>query len=94
MEILLKVLVVVSILSLISFAVAIWYLVLRITKTLESIDKNIKRMADDMERVLKNADSITEKIDNILTPIEKITKITPILGLVIRFFPFFKKGKK
>lgn len=87
-------LVVVSILSLISITVAIWYLVLKITKTLESIDKNIEKMADDMERILKNADSITEKIDNILTPIERITKITPILSLIVRFFPFFKKGKK
>ncbi len=94
METFLSVFIVVAIFSVILTTVAIWFLVLRVSKTLESVEKNIEKMVDDMEKSLQNVESITKKINGILTPVEGIAKLTPLIGFLLRFTPFIKKTKK
>ena len=91
METLLVILIITSILSLISTTVAIWYLVLRVVRTLESVERNMERIADDVERVLKNTDEITNKLNNILSPIEGIARLSPILRWIFKIFGFFRR---
>jgi len=90
MEKLIALLIITAISSLVLTTIAIWYLVLRIVRTLENVERNMEKIAEDVERVLKNTDEITNKLNNILSPIEGVVKLSPVLGWILNIFKFFR----
>ncbi len=82
MEILTAILMISASVSLIAIAGAVWYLVIRISFTLDRMLLSMERIADDAEETFKRINRLTERLEGTLTPLERMVQGFSLLTVV------------
>ncbi len=95
MNVYMAILMVSASISLLALAGAVWYLVIRISFTLDRMLLSMERIADDAEETFKRINRLAERIDNTLTPIERIVHGVSVLSVAGRLLGFImgRRGK-
>ncbi len=94
MEILTAILMISASISLIAIAGAVWYLVIRISFTLDRMLLSMERLADDAEQTFKNINRLTERVESAIGPLERMIQgatLLPLLGKV--FGMLFRRSR-
>jgi len=94
MEVLTAILMISASVSLIAIAGAVWYLVIRISFTLDRMLLSMERIADDAEETFKKINRLTERIDSTLTPIERMVQGFSILTVASKVLGLFASRKR
>ncbi|NPA80045.1 MAG: hypothetical protein GXO29_03215 [Thermotogae bacterium] len=88
MNIFVAILMVSASISLLAIAGAVWYLVIRISSTLDRMTLSMERIADEAEDTFKKINHLAERIDSTLTPIERMVQSLTLLGMMPKLAGF------
>ncbi len=96
MNVYMAILLVSASISLLALAGAVWYLVIRISFTLDRMLLSMERIADDAEETFKRINRLAERIDNTLTPIERMIQGISVLSMAGKLLGFImgRRGKE
>ncbi len=95
MNVYMAILLVSASISLLALAGAVWYLVIRISFTLDRMLLSMERIADDAEETFKRINRLAERMENTLTPIERTIQGISVLSVAGKLLGFImgRRGK-
>ncbi|NPB04340.1 MAG: hypothetical protein GXO39_08025 [Thermotogae bacterium] len=70
--------------SLLALAAAVWYLVIRISYTLDRMANAMEKISDDAEETFQNINRLARRVDNLMDPFERMIQSISLLSVAGR----------